>query len=523
MEFLMEPSTWVGLATLVVLEIVLGIDNLVFIAILADKLPPHQRDQARQIGLSLALLMRLGLLTAMTWMVTLTKPLFSVSQFTFSGRDLVLLGGGLFLTFKATMELHERLEGKMKASGLRRSYSGFWLVVTQIIVLDAVFSLDAVITAVGMVNHLGIMMAAVVIAMGVMVVSSGPLTRFVSAHPTIVVLCLSFLLMIGFSLVADGFGYHIPKGYLYAAISFSILIETFNQVSRRNLARNESRLPLRERTADAILRLMGARRVDGEEEQPVNAAQEEPTKTFGNEERFMISGVLTLAERSIRTIMTPRGEISWVDIEADPTEIREQVLVTPHSLFPVCRGSLDNVLGVVRAKELFTALDREKELEKWARQHPPIFVPDRMDVIKLLSVLRQAKGNFVLVVDEYGAVQGLVTPLDVLEAIAGEFPDSDETPVIVRDADGWLVKGTADLHQLEQALGDITLVSADDDYVTLAGLLLAWHEQMPAVGEAIRIGHFEFAVLEISDRRIELVRVTQVAEEDLKEPQLESD
>ena len=524
MEFLMEPSTWIGLATLVVLEIVLGIDNLVFIAILADKLPPNERDAARKIGLSLALLMRLGLLTAMSWLVGLTKPLFTVANMNFSGRDMVLLGGGLFLTFKATMELHERMEGKLDAKDRKRVYAGFWLVVTQIIVLDAVFSLDAVITAVGMVNHLGIMMAAVVIAMAVMVVASGPLTRFVNAHPTVVVLCLSFLLMIGFSLVADGFGFHIPKGYLYAAISFSILIETFNQVSRRNLARSEARLPLRERTADAILRLMGGRTVDEAEEAPADPGQVESIKTFGHEERFMISGVLTLAERSIRTIMTPRGEISWVDLDSDP-ETRKEALATPHSLFPVCRGSLDNVLGVVRAKELVTALDTEEDLEKWAKQYPPVFVPDRMDVIKLLGVLRQAKGNFVLVIDEYGAVQGLVTPLDVLEAIAGEFPDEDETPDIVMQENGWLAKGTADLHQLEQSLGGVALVSADDEYATLAGLLLAWHERMPTVGESIRIGGFEFTILEISERRIELVRITPTPtpEEAVKAPQLESD
>ncbi|STJ80214.1 membrane protein [Escherichia coli] len=201
MEFLMDPSIWAGLLTLVVLEIVLGIDNLVFIAILADKLPPKQRDKARLLGLSLALIMRLGLLSLISWMVTLTKPLFTVMDFSFSGRDLIMLFGGIFLLFKATTELHERLENRDHDSGHGKGYASFWVVVTQIVILDAVFSLDAVITAVGMVNHLPVMMAAVVIAMAVMLLASKPLTRFVNQHPTVVVLCLSFLLMIGLSLV----------------------------------------------------------------------------------------------------------------------------------------------------------------------------------------------------------------------------------------------------------------------------------------------------------------------------------
>ena len=508
MEFLMDPSIWVGLLTLFVLEIVLGIDNLVFIAILADKLPPHQRDRARLIGLSLALVMRVGLLFAISWMVTLTEPLFSVGGFSFSGRDLILLVGGLFLLFKATMELHERLEGSVHHAGPKSVYASFWVVVAQIVALDAVFSLDAVITAVGMVEQLGVMIAAVVLSMSVMIIASKPLTRFVNAHPTVVVLCLSFLLMIGFSLVAEGFGFHIPKGYLYAAIGFSIVIESFNQVAWRNLSKNEARLPLRERTADTILRLMGGRKSAVE----TAAGEEEgaPAAAFGEEERFMISGVLTLAERSIRTIMTPREKISWVNCESSAAEVRSQLLDTPHSLFPVCRGALDHVVGVVRAKELFAVLDSGEDLEACAAQHSPILVPDQMGVIRLLGVLRKAKGSLVLVVDEFGTVQGLVTPLDILEAIAGEFPDADETPEIVRDGDGWLVKGTTDLHQLEQSLGDISLVSSDDVYVTLAGLLLAQHEQMPTVDESFQFDDFCFEVKEISDRRIELVRVTRV-------------
>lgn len=510
MEFLMDPSIWAGLLTLVVLEIVLGIDNLVFIAILADKLPPKQRDKARLMGLSLALIMRLGLLSVISWLVTLTSPLFSVWDYAFSGRDLIMLLGGMFLLFKATTELHERLENRQHDSGHGKGYASFWVVVLQIVVLDAVFSLDAVITAVGMVNHLPVMMTAVVIAMAVMLLASKPLTRFVNQHPTVVVLCLSFLLMIGLSLIAEGFGFHIPKGYLYAAIGFSIIIELFNQIARRNFIRHQSALPLRARTADAILRLMGGRKQvavqhDGESAASVPV----PEGAFADEERYMINGVLTLASRSLRTIMTPRGEISWVDASLSVDEIREQLLSSPHSLFPVCRGELDEIIGIVRAKEMLVALEAGEDVAAIAAGSPAIIVPETLDPINLLGVLRRARGSFVIVTNEFGVVQGLVTPLDVLEAIAGEFPDADETPEIVIDGDGWLVKGTTDLHALQQALGLDDLVNDEEDIATVAGLVIAVNGQIPQAGDIFTVGTLQITVVEANDYRVDMVRIVK--------------
>lgn len=512
MELLMDPSIWAGLLTLVVLEIVLGIDNLVFIAILADKLPPKQRDKARIIGLSLALIMRLGLLSVISWMVTLTKPLFTIADFAFSGRDLIMLFGGLFLLFKATTELHERLENKEHDTGNTKGYASFWVVVVQIVILDAVFSLDAVITAVGMVNHLPVMMAAVVIAMAVMLFASKPLTRFVNQHPTVVVLCLSFLLMIGLSLVAEGFGFHIPKGYLYAAIGFSILIELFNQIARRNFIRHQSTQPLRARTADAILRLMGGRNKQvSQTSEPDNATAPVPVLegAFAEEERYMINGVLTLASRSLRSIMTPRGDISWVDADLSVEEIRQQLLSSPHSLFPVCRGELDEVIGIVRAKEMLVALESGEDVATIAAATPAIVVPETLDPINLLGVLRRARGSFVIVTNEFGVVQGLVTPLDVLEAIAGEFPDADETPEIIADGDGWLVKGGTDLHALQRHLALDNLVDEDEDIATVAGLVISVNGQIPREGDVIELAPLTITIVEANDYRIDLVRVVK--------------
>jgi len=235
MEWLSDPQLWISLLTLAALEIVLGIDNLVFLTILSDRLPEAQRPQARKLGLAFALLTRLALLASLSWIVGLVDPVFTLMGHAVSWRDIILIGGGLFLLAKATHEIHGSLEGEEDdAHGTGKAVAaGFVSTIIQIGILDIVFSLDSVITAVGMVDHLGVMVAAVIIAVIVMLVASGPLSAFVSAHPTVKMLALSFLLLVGMALIADGLGFHIPKGYLYFAMGFSVLVETLNLVARR--------------------------------------------------------------------------------------------------------------------------------------------------------------------------------------------------------------------------------------------------------------------------------------------------
>ncbi len=514
MEWLLDPTIWVGLLTLIVLEIVLGIDNLIFIAILADKLPPHQRDKARLIGLSLALIMRLGLLTIVSWLVTLTAPLFSIGPFSFSGRDLILFLGGAFLLFKATSELHERLEGKSHEHSSSKVYASFAVVVIQIIVLDAVFSLDAVITAVGMVDELPVMMAAVIVSMGIMMWASKPLTRFVSAHPTVVVLCLSFLLMIGLTLTAEGLGFKIPKGYLYAAIGFSILIEFFNQIARKSAIRNEARLPLRDRTAEAVLRLLGDKNKMDNAGPNEEISSEIETPVFGQEERNMVTGVLTLGERSIRSIMTPRNEISWIDLNDDPETILQRLRETPHSFFPVCRDELDNILGVIRAKDLMADIMADQDLSALPSLREPIIIHELTGVLNAMETLKSSRGQLVLVTDEYGSIQGLLTPIDVLEAIAGEFPDEDEHPTIqVLGPNHWRVAGTTDLHHLCQRLESNALLSSDSGAASVAGLLLHQFGALPEQGDTITIENLHFEVKSIVNRSIAEIDITRLDNE----------
>lgn len=228
-EWMMDSQAWMSLITLTALEIVLGIDNIIFLSILSSKLPPEQQVKARQIGLSLAMLIRIGLLFSITWVMQLTNPLFNLFGHGISGRDIILIGGGLFLLAKSTHEIHEKLEGEEEhhASGRKRkvSFSG---IIIQILLLDIIFSLDSVITAVGMANQLSIMVLAVVIAVGFMMFFAGAINGFVQRHPTIKILALSFLILIGVMLIAEGFGQHISKGYIYFAMAFSVGVEVIN-------------------------------------------------------------------------------------------------------------------------------------------------------------------------------------------------------------------------------------------------------------------------------------------------------
>ncbi|HIF11533.1 MAG TPA: TerC family protein [Dehalococcoidia bacterium] len=232
MEWLSSPEMWIALFTLTVLEIVLGVDNIIFISILSTKLPAPQQRSARRLGLVLAMVARVGLLLSISWIIRLTEPLFAVAGHDFSGRDLTLLVGGLFLLAKSTFEIHESLEGEegRKSDKVTASFAS---VIFQILVLDVVFSLDSVITAVGMVEQIGVMIAAIIIAVGVMLLSAEAISAFVNERPTVKILALSFLLLVGFSLVAEAFHQDIAKGYLYFAMAFSVFVELINQRIRR--------------------------------------------------------------------------------------------------------------------------------------------------------------------------------------------------------------------------------------------------------------------------------------------------
>jgi CBS domain containing-hemolysin-like protein len=513
MEWIADPTIWIGLATLVVLEIVLGIDNLIFIAILADKLPPAERDRARIIGLSLAMAVRLMMLASIAWLVTLTEPLLTVLGQAFSGRDLILSIGGLFLLLKSTMELHERLEGvdPPHHSGPRLQ-AGFWAVVAQIVILDAVLSLDSVITAVGVVESLPVMMMAAVIAIALMMIASKPLTRLVNAHPTVIILCLGFLLMIGFSLVAEGLDFHIPKGYLYAAIGFSVLIEVFNQWAQFNRRRFlVGQRPLRERTAEAVLRLLGGRAEPaevGEDVAALASGDEDSAAVFNHTERAMIRSVLHLAEQPIPTVMTSRLDIIWLDLEADAQQLRETLQQHSYSRYLVCRGELDDLQGVVQRGDLFSQALAGESLDLQKAMREPLVVHERMNTAQVLEQLRRHPIPLAVVVDEFGDVEGIVTASDILASIAGDLADTadHETPDVICEGERvWLLNGNLLLEEVREVLQCHTL-PCGKRYHTLAGLVLDQLGQIPSGGETFAFEGYQFEVVSMGGHRISQVR-----------------
>ena len=515
-EWIADPSAWVGLLTLVLLEIVLGIDNLVFIAILANKLPPEQRNRARTIGLALALAMRLVLLASISWVMTLKDPLFYVVQHPVSGRDLILIIGGLFLLFKGTMELHERIEGKAEIKEEQIYHPPFWIVIAQIVVLDAVFSLDSVITAVGMVPHLEVMMIAVVIAMVIMLLGSKILMDFVNKHPTVVILCLGFLMMIGFSLIVEGLGFHIPKGYLYVAIGFSVLVEVVNQATRRSREKMMTTTDLRSRTASAVIRLLGGKSHDGNEHDKLSetadilATHASINGIFSNEEKGMIQGVLTLAERPVRSIMTPRPELEWLDLD-DVADMKHKLLYIRHSRMLIARGNLDNFQGVALTHNILNHYLEKGTLDIEQTICQPLIVHENVKVLTLLEKLRHAPMQIAIVLNEYGSVEGIATPLDILEAIAGEFADEDEiaADTVITEEGYWLLEGSSDIRHVSLLL-EKDLLDDAEDYSTLSGYLLLHFGRVPQAGEQLQIEGLQFEVVKMDGHKIEQVRINKI-------------
>ena len=530
MAWVSDPTAWLGLLTLVLIEIVLGIDNLVFIAILTAKLPEKQRDKARYIGLAGALGIRLLLLAGISFIVNMIEPLFYIGSKGVTGRDIILMIGGIFLLYKATHELHSKLEGfDEELSVSKAAGSAMYLVILQIMVLDAVFSLDSIITAVGMIDHVFIMMFAVIIAMSVMTMASRFITEFVSHHPTLVILCLGFLLLIGFSLIIEAIGFHVPKGYLYAAIGFSILMEIFNQIARKNTLnlgnpKGKVALQSREIAANLVLRLLGSNQ---NQVQTLKEAIVSRTgsQVFDNTEKEMVSRVLQLNSLPVRAVMTARTDCNQVDISRDIDSILEDISHNRSSRLVAYNEEREVPLGYLKRDEIIAiklkltqgvnlpqneqgqVLSTEEILKSKVRV--PLYLPETVSVIKALEEFRKSKKNFAFVFDEFGNFEGIVTLHDIMEEIAGELPDQTDVPELIRLSPGvFRIEGGAILKDVTRLTGFVVPLS--DTYHTIAGFILDYLQRIPEVGEVISTNKWKLEITKVKDNSIDEVVLTNL-------------
>lgn len=515
MGILLDPSTWTGLFALVLLEIILGIDNLIFLTVITKKLNPNQRTKARNIGLVLSLLIRIIFLYFISWSTSLTTPLYSNKYITLSMREFILLIGGVFLFIISLIELYDKLYQNSIKIKKCKQYSYFWSIILQITILNTIFSLDSIITAIGIVNNFVIISIAMTISMFFMLILSHSLKKFIKKYKKILMLCLGFLLIIGVNLILESLGLYLSKTYLYTAAGFCILIELFNQISEYHFLLYQYNRPFRKRILEIFLTNLKREKKKNitlirkfNQDNPKKYSKKEYID-FNEEEKNMICNLLHLSIRSVISIMTPREEISWINIKQPYNIIKKKVLNTPHNIFPVCQGNIDKVIGVVRAKELISKIENKENILKFVSKHKPIIILENINLIKLLKILKQSKGNLVLIKNKFNMLKGLITPLDFLKAIAGEFPDSDETPDIIKKNKSWFVKGHTNLYSLQQSLNTNSFIKKTTN-ISTSGLIIEKNGAIPSPGQIIKISSFNFKILKVRNHKIDLIKIKKI-------------
>ncbi|VFP81125.1 UPF0053 inner membrane protein YoaE [Buchnera aphidicola (Cinara kochiana kochiana)] len=521
MYFFLDPSAWAGLFTLIFLEIILSVDNIIFIAILSKKLPYNQRNQARYTGLILALFMRFGLLIIASRLINLTKPIIVSKFFVFSIKEILLLIGGIFLFFKSIFELINNIKNIDSKSKTNKTTQNFWYIVFQIVILDAIFSIDSIMIAVGMINNLLIMISAVTISTILMIFLSQLFIKFINSQKNIIILCLSLLLMISLHLITESLGLYIPKEYLYTAIIFSLFVELMNQIRIRNITIQQSKKPFRKKISHAIFKII-------KETIPNNQNKEKNlipskyiknnsklylkntsySKEMQNKEINIITNALKLSNYSINDIMIPKKDIVWIDITKDYENIKNTVANTSYSTLPICQNKLNEIIGVVPTKKLIKIINNNEDIHNFAIQYPPIIILDILNIINVLHLLRYSQHNMIIISNESGIIQGIIKPVDVFKKIVGKFLDSSYKPEVIINKDNWIVQGTTHLNNLRKIL-NIDFISSNNSCNSIADFLINKHKKIPVTGTILYYKYYYFHILKSSSYQILLIKITK--------------
>ncbi|MEG2173357.1 MAG: transporter associated domain-containing protein [Desulfovibrionaceae bacterium] len=499
-----DLTAWGGVATLILLEVILGFDNLVFISMLCSKLPEKEQNKAFTLGLSLALVMRLGLLSVLAWLVTLTTPLFTIGTFGLTARDLLLSLGGVFLVYKATCELRQKLHPPQPQSDEQHT-AVVWKVVSQIVVLDMVFSLDSMITAIGMVPALPMMMLSTTVAVGIMLLAARPLTLFLEGHPSAIILCLGFLFLIGASLILDSAGITIPKGYLYAIILFSICLEGFNQWIIQSRKKQLPTTNLREATAHTILQMLGGESQEAHLSMQALSATIPDAALLAPQERHMVARVIRMGNRTVRYIMTPRQRIPWLNALEDSATLLHKAGTSGHAFLPIFNSETDEVLGIVDVREWLwrSRTEGPTDLHACIRSAPIFF--EHTPIPDILQQFKEHPAPLGLVLDEYGSAVGVVTTMDLLAALVGHMGHTDMDAYPRNADDSWLLPANLAVDTVFPALG--LPLPPDISCSTLGGFIMESMDCIPNKGQSMRYGGYIWTVAEKTHTRIDWVHI----------------
>uniref|UniRef100_A0A451DFC1 UPF0053 inner membrane protein YoaE n=1 Tax=Buchnera aphidicola (Cinara pseudotsugae) TaxID=2518978 RepID=A0A451DFC1_9GAMM len=519
MYVFLDPSAWAGLLILIFLETVLSIDNIIFIAILSKQLPYYQRNRARYTGLILALLMRFGLLIIASSLVNLTKPIIINKFFMFSTKEIILLIGGLFLFFKTIFELYNHITNITYQSHKKKKQSSFWYVVVQIVILDAIFSLDSVMTAIGMMQNIVIIISAVTISTIIMIFISEVFINFINSQKTAIILCLSLLLMISINLIIESLGFRFPKEYLYISIGFALFVEIMNQIRIRNIILKKSSQPLRTTILYSVKKIVQKtleNKINIIKKSEISYVTSNSNHNYLNnitspniiqqEEINIINNVLKIGDTSIKNIMVHKDKIVWIDITDNYKKIKKIILKTSYNVLPVCYKQLNEIIGVVPKYKLLHVVNTHQDIHDFVMQYPPIIIPNTISIINILHLLRYSENNIIMINDDLGSIQGMIKYTNVFNVIAGKFLNSKKMPKIIINNNNWIVQGSVSLNDLKKLL-NIKIIKPNNHCYSISDFLLNKYNKISGAGQVLSHGSYSFSILQSSLYKIHLVKI----------------
>nr|BET44345.1 MAG: TerC family protein [Candidatus Aschnera chinzeii] len=511
MYWINDPTMWAGLFTLIILEIILGIDNLLFITIFVEKLPMPLNNKARITGLFCALVMRIVLLFSFTFIISFTTPIISFAKYNFSARDLLIFFGGCFLLFKASSELNERLRDKEDKINRKSKTAKFWSVVIQIIILDAIFSLDSVITAIGIIDNIHLMIIAIVISIALMIIASKGLIIFVNNHPNIIIICLVFLFMIGIVMITDSLGYEISKSYLYISLGVAIFIEICNELYSLNQSNLFKKKFFYNNNAKYILQILNYERTISNHIYSNSNFNCSTIDIMNLQDYQIVLLLLQFTQRTVNSIMIPINYADSIAMYSSKQQLLSLLKSTNHTNLVIVGDSLSNIpIGIVNIREIIKQYLNKKKIDLYKIIKQPLIFFEKLSLFDALQQFANTNISFAFVIDQLGVIKGILTLSDIINTITTNVVISskkfDLRYHVKHYNNSMLVNSMMRIEDLKLYI-PIT-IDKIRSYETIGGLLMSRLQKIPVVGDYIIIDNWIFEVFEATTIKLKKILIT---------------